>query len=56
MRGEAIRPGMHILVVDDDPALRVLLRTTFELVETSVDEVGGRRRGARRDRAGASRT
>jgi DNA-binding response OmpR family regulator len=37
---EAIRPGMHILVVDDDPALRELLRTTFELVETSVEEVG----------------
>jgi putative nucleotidyltransferase with HDIG domain len=40
MRRETIRPGMHILIVDDDPALRVLLRTTFELVETSVDEVG----------------
>src|SRR5690349_4042067 len=37
---EAMRPGMHILVVDDDPALRELLRTTFELVETSVEEVG----------------
>jgi ribonuclease P protein subunit RPR2 len=31
---------MHILVVDDDPALRMLLRTTFEQVETSVDEAG----------------
>jgi response regulator RpfG family c-di-GMP phosphodiesterase len=39
MHRDTIRPGMHILVVDDDPALRVLLRTTFELVETSVDEV-----------------
>jgi putative nucleotidyltransferase with HDIG domain len=37
---DAIRRGMHILVVDDDPALRELLRTTFELVETSVEEVG----------------
>jgi response regulator RpfG family c-di-GMP phosphodiesterase len=37
---DTIRPGMHILVVDDDPSLRVLLRTTFELVETTVDEVG----------------
>ena len=30
---------LQILVVDDDPALRVLLRTTFELVETSFAEV-----------------
>jgi response regulator RpfG family c-di-GMP phosphodiesterase len=37
---DTIRPGMHILVVDDDPALRMLLRTTFEQVETSVDEAG----------------
>ncbi len=39
MRGDTIRPGMHILIVDDDPAMCALLRTTFELVETSVDEV-----------------
>ena len=31
--------SLRILVVDDDPALRVLLRTTFELVETSFAEV-----------------
>jgi ribonuclease P protein subunit RPR2 len=31
--------GLQILVVDDDPALRVLLRTTFELVATSLAEV-----------------
>jgi ribonuclease P protein subunit RPR2 len=36
----ALRPGLKILVVDDDPALRELLRTTFELVETSVEEAG----------------
>jgi putative nucleotidyltransferase with HDIG domain len=32
---------LHILVVDDDPALRMLLRTTFELVETSFAGVAG---------------
>jgi ribonuclease P protein subunit RPR2 len=32
--------GLRILVVDDDERLRVLLRTTFELVETVVEEVG----------------
>jgi putative nucleotidyltransferase with HDIG domain len=31
---------LRILVVDDDERLRVLLRTTFELVETVVEEVG----------------
>jgi putative nucleotidyltransferase with HDIG domain len=30
---------LQVLVVDDDPALRMLLRTTFELVETSFAEV-----------------
>jgi ribonuclease P protein subunit RPR2 len=30
---------LKILVVDDDPALRMLLRTTFELTETSFAEV-----------------
>jgi ribonuclease P protein subunit RPR2 len=30
---------LEILVVDDDPALRMLLRTTFELVEMSFAEV-----------------
>src|SRR4051812_45730253 len=39
MGRETIRAGLHILVVDDDPSLRELLRTTFELVETSVEEV-----------------
>ena len=29
---------LRILVVDDDPGLRLLLRTTFEAVEVSVDE------------------
>jgi ribonuclease P protein subunit RPR2 len=32
--------GLKILVVDDDPALCVLLRTTFELIATSFGEVG----------------
>jgi diguanylate cyclase (GGDEF)-like protein len=33
-------PGdqLRILVVDDDPGLRLLLRTTFEAVEVTVDE------------------
>ena len=30
---------LEVLVVDDDPALRMLLRTTFELIETSFTEV-----------------
>ncbi|MDX6477003.1 MAG: two-component system, OmpR family, phosphate regulon response regulator PhoB, partial [Gaiellaceae bacterium] len=30
---------LKILVVDDDERLRVLLRTTFEVVETVVEEV-----------------
>ena len=30
---------MHILLVDDDPAFRALLRTTFELVDIDVEEV-----------------
>ena len=33
-------PGLRILIVDDDERIRVLLRTTFELVETTVDEAG----------------
>ena len=31
---------LQILVVDDDDRLRVLLRTTFEVLETVVEEVG----------------
>jgi ribonuclease P protein subunit RPR2 len=31
---------LRILVVDDDDKLRVLLRTTFEVLETVVEEVG----------------
>jgi diguanylate cyclase (GGDEF)-like protein len=30
--------GLRLLVVDDDPALRILLRTTFEVVDIEVDE------------------
>src|SRR5579884_4080407 len=43
----ALRPGLKILVVDDDPALRELLRTTFELVETSVAEAATLREARR---------
>ena len=32
--------GLRLLVVDDDPALRILLRTTFEVVDIEVDEAG----------------
>jgi putative nucleotidyltransferase with HDIG domain len=50
-QARALRPGLQILVVDDDPSLRVLLRTTFELVETTVHEApdaeGARRAIAR---------
>ena len=30
--------GLRLLVVDDDPSLRILLRTTFEVVDIEVDE------------------
>ena len=43
---------LRILIVDDDERLRVLLRTTFELVETVVEEVGdveAAREAVRRD-------
>src|SRR3954471_4179694 len=38
IEGRTPRQGLQILVVDDDPALRELLRTTFELVEERVEE------------------
>jgi len=47
--------GMRILLVDDEPALRELLRVTFESAEVTVDEAGsaaeaeGRIRAARPD-------
>ena len=31
---------MRLLLVDDDPAFRALLRTTFEAVDVEVDEAG----------------
>jgi ribonuclease P protein subunit RPR2 len=34
------RGGMRILVVDDQPTLRMLLRTTFEIIDVQVDEAG----------------
>jgi ribonuclease P protein subunit RPR2 len=30
--------GLRLLLVDDDPALRILLRTTFEVVDIEVEE------------------
>ena len=30
--------GLRILLVDDDPGLRTLLRTTFEVADIEVDE------------------
>ena len=30
--------GLRLLVVDDDPSLRILLRTTFEVVDIEVEE------------------
>src|SRR5439155_1321734 len=30
--------GLRMLLVDDDPGLRILLRTTFEVVDIEVDE------------------
>ena len=32
--------GIRILVVDDQPNLRMLLRTTFEIIDVEVDEAG----------------
>jgi ribonuclease P protein subunit RPR2 len=34
------RNGIRILVVDDQPNLRMLLRTTFEIIDVRVDEAG----------------
>ena len=34
------RDGIRILVVDDQPTLRMLLRTTFEIIDVQVDEAG----------------
>ncbi len=34
------RRGIRILVVDDQPNLRMLLRTTFEIIDVQVDEAG----------------
>jgi response regulator RpfG family c-di-GMP phosphodiesterase len=31
---------VHLLLVDDDPSLRALVRTTFEAVDVDVDEAG----------------
>ncbi|HEU0304721.1 MAG TPA: response regulator [Gaiellaceae bacterium] len=32
--------GIRLLVVDDHPSLRMLLRTTFEIIDIEVDEAG----------------
>ena len=34
------RDSIRILVVDDQPTLRMLLRTTFEIIDVQVDEAG----------------
>ena len=34
------RQGVRLLVVDDHPSLRMLLRTTFEIIDIEVDEAG----------------
>ena len=39
---------MRLLLVDDDPGLRELLRTTFEVFEVELDEADERREAARR--------
>ena len=35
-----LRSGIRLLVVDDQPNLRMLLRTTFEIIDVEVDEAG----------------
>ena len=48
--------GLRLLVVDDDPALRILLRTTFEVVDIEVDEADSADLASRADRRATSRT
>ena len=43
---------MRILLVDDDPALRTLLKTTFEVADVDVIEADGAESARRRIRAG----
>jgi response regulator RpfG family c-di-GMP phosphodiesterase len=38
--------SLHILVVDDDPSLRALLRTSFEVADIEVDEADSARSAA----------
>src|SRR5438309_2003448 len=42
---------LRILLVDDDPALRTLLRTTFELADVEVDEAESAQAASRKIRA-----
>ena len=35
-----LRSGIRLLVVDDHPNLRMLLRTTFEIIDVEVEEAG----------------
>src|SRR5947199_4093345 len=42
---------LRILLVDDDPALRTLLRTTFEVADVDVIEADGAAAARRRIRA-----
>jgi ribonuclease P protein subunit RPR2 len=39
----ALERGVRVLVVDDDPGLRMLLRTTFEIIDIAVEEAGSAR-------------
>ena len=55
-RADAGRPWPAALVVDDDPALRMLCRVNLELEGFAVREAATRRRGARGARARSGRT
>ena len=39
-RARRLRSGIRLLVVDDHPQLRMLLRTTFEIIDVEVQEAG----------------
>ena len=47
---------MRLLLVDDDPGLRELLRTTFEIFDLELDEADSAADGRASDLARASRT
>src|ERR671926_1021594 len=49
--GKGRSRALRILLVDDDPALRTLLRTTFEVADVEVTEADGADAARRRIRA-----